>query len=233
MNTQRELDDFDPNEWGNVQLPGLSDEELHQTNWHRKTIMKELVETRVNNGWYEKNNARNQDPKYLKKLGNAIKNSPAHQAQKEQLDELRRNTPRSKQANEKNSQSRKGKKASVETRKKLQEIAAGRPSGLKKPVMTPKGRFEKLKDAGEAYGVNPVTIRNYMKRDPDNFYFIEDEFVKCLPILTPDGPFRNRNEAGKFYGISGAAVNYRMKAKPDQYYKITQEEYIMLTGKEI
>ena len=34
-------EDFDPNEWGNIPLPGMTDEELHSKNWNRITAVKE------------------------------------------------------------------------------------------------------------------------------------------------------------------------------------------------
>jgi hypothetical protein len=40
-NTPRNLDDHDPEEWGNVQLPGLSDDKLLNTNWNYVTSNRE------------------------------------------------------------------------------------------------------------------------------------------------------------------------------------------------
>ena len=50
-NTVRE--DYDPDEWGNIELPGLSDEELHSKDWHRSSIMLEINKTRYGHGTYE------------------------------------------------------------------------------------------------------------------------------------------------------------------------------------
>jgi len=52
------------------------------------------------------------------------------------------------------------------------------------------------------------------------------------PMMTPDGPFPSRVEAAAFYKKDKSVMNGRMKKYPDQYYYITQEEYIMLTGKD-
>jgi len=40
-NTVRE--DYDANEWGNIQLPGLSDQELHGKNWNKVTAAKNIA----------------------------------------------------------------------------------------------------------------------------------------------------------------------------------------------
>jgi len=48
----KDREDFDPNEWGNIKLPGLSDEELHRKNWHRSDIMKEKNKERYGYGEY-------------------------------------------------------------------------------------------------------------------------------------------------------------------------------------
>jgi hypothetical protein len=59
MNTiPRNLDDFDASEWGNVQLPGLSDEELHAKNWNQVTLN---IET------WKNENTRNARIKGIKK----------------------------------------------------------------------------------------------------------------------------------------------------------------------
>lgn len=56
---------------------------------------------------------------------------------------------------------------------------------------------------------------------------------RSKPMVTPDGIFNSRKMAAEFYKVKTPVMNSRMKRYPDQYYYISQEEYIMLTGKEI
>ena len=45
-------EDFDPNEWGNIPLPGLTDEELHSKNWHMSDITRERNKKQYGYGEY-------------------------------------------------------------------------------------------------------------------------------------------------------------------------------------
>jgi hypothetical protein len=61
------------------------------------------------------------------------------------------------------------------------------------------------------------------------------ESKKCLikPLITPDGPMRSRKDAAEYYQVDVTTVGTWLKKKSTEFYFITQEEYIMLTGKEI
>jgi hypothetical protein len=63
----------DNEEWGNIELPGLSDEELFAKNWNRVAAAREIVKAREKNGWKEKNEERFKDDEYIKKLSSSIK----------------------------------------------------------------------------------------------------------------------------------------------------------------
>lgn len=226
---------FKKEQWGNIELEGLSDEELLSKNWTRVAVALEMNASRVKNGWYEKNTERFSDPEYIKKLSEAIKNSEAHKKQKQQLDELRRTTPRSFEANAKNSASQKGRQVSEETRRKISQAQTGKETGRSKPVQTPKGRFDKIQDAATAFGVSPESIKYRIKTRPTEYFFLEGAElynVRC-PIMTPDGPFKDTSAAGDHYNITREAIGYRLKAKPKEYYRITVEEYRALTGKDV
>jgi hypothetical protein len=67
-------EDFDPNEWGNIPLPGMTDEELHSKNWNfvsrNKEISKlpnwkkaqtKMLNERIKQGWYQKNGEKNKN----------------------------------------------------------------------------------------------------------------------------------------------------------------------------
>ena len=53
----KDREDFDPNEWGNIELPGLSDEELHSKNWNK----------------VDANRLKANDSKILKKISEGVK----------------------------------------------------------------------------------------------------------------------------------------------------------------
>ncbi len=69
MSKDKETILFDNIEWGNVTLPGLSDEELMTTNWNRKRTQadKEKIRELLNSDYYKKKHAK------------GIKNSKAFQ----------------------------------------------------------------------------------------------------------------------------------------------------------
>jgi hypothetical protein len=57
--------------------------------------------------------------------------------------------------------------------------------------------------------------------------------IKCKPIFTKDGIFDSRKSVSEFYKVDPTTVSNWLKNKPTEFYYISQEEYIMLTGKEI
>jgi|DEB0MinimDraft_10_1074344.scaffolds.fasta_scaffold20294_4 hypothetical protein len=72
-------EDYNPDEWGNIELPGISDEELHSKNWNKVTAGKyintlpqtkqanqKMLEKRKRAGFYKKLGKRNKNnPKWL------------------------------------------------------------------------------------------------------------------------------------------------------------------------
>ena len=53
------------------------------------------------------------------------------------------------------------------------------------------------------------------------------------PVVTPEGIFESARAWAKHVGRDYALFGYRANKNPELYYKITQEEYIILTGKDI
>ena len=117
------------------------------------------------------------------------------------------------EGNAKISEHRKGWTYTEETKQKISKALTGRTHSRVRSVMTPKGEFEKTKDAAVAFNVTPDAIRLWVKDDrkPD-FYFTNDAtLTKRKKVITPDGVFENVHEAHKFYNISGKAIAYRIK----------------------
>lgn len=53
------------------------------------------------------------------------------------------------------------------------------------------------------------------------------------PLITPDGPMRSRRDVATHYNVDITTIGTWLHKKSDQFYYITQEEYILLTGKDI
>tara|TARA_R110000868_G_scaffold92333_2_gene256066 strand:+ start:4471 stop:4995 length:525 start_codon:yes stop_codon:yes gene_type:complete len=134
MNTQRELDDHDANEWGNVQLPGIDDDKLHSTNWNFvKTQTDKLRRSQT-----VKKIAAERDEVYTEKLHQGIA--------------LRDNTYQAKsnarpEVQAKISASMKGKEKTAEHIARVAEKSKER--GI--PCITPLGIFRTGAVAGLAY----------------------------------------------------------------------------------
>jgi hypothetical protein len=171
MNTNTE-------EWGNIELPGLSDEELFKKNWTRVAASQEIIKNRESNGWYDKVNNKNKelskDPNWIKSHSEASKKLQSSTDHKNRMKEIY------------NSESWK----------------------------------ESQKEQGEK-----------KRKDPSFKKVVRA--IKCKPIVGKDGIFDSRKSVAEFYKVDPTTVSNWLKHKPTEFYYISQEEYIMLTGKEI
>jgi hypothetical protein len=61
----------------------------------------------------------------------------------------------------------------------------------------------------------------------------ESKKCKIKPLMTLDGPMRSRRDAATFYNVDITTIGTWLHKKSEQFYYISQEEYIMLTGKDI
>lgn len=61
--------------------------------------------------------------------------------------------------------------------KTVRNLNAHSQAGMKsaKPIMTPDGEFPTMRAAAEHYGVIKDSIRNWTKRKPESFYFLNKE----------------------------------------------------------
>lgn len=240
--------------------------------------MATRIAKRNDNGWYEKNNARLNDPEYVAKLAKSLQESAAVKA----AGKIRANDPmwiknqkegcqqyinspdfvpsygmlgkkRSDESKAKGSQSLKGLVKPLEGNKKISEWRKknfkptaesieksaskirGVPTDKNRPVKTPAGRFDRIRDAAEYYGVSTGTIKNFCNkiRTKDHMkprliekgvkfnkdgIIIGFSFVNSVDIdmsgkkvKTPDGIFENVKAAAEFYNISTPAIRYRIK----------------------
>lgn len=152
MNIPRELDDFNPDEWGNIELPGMSDEKLHSTNWNRVTAGKEnkhnaklisLAESKKGNTKFSETMSkaaelRNTNPEYLANLKRGCsERDNSYQAISNSKPEVRA----------KISATLTGKEKTAEHHAKI----TAKNKERSKPCITPLGIFASGKEAGEAY----------------------------------------------------------------------------------
>lgn len=146
-------------EWGNIELPGLSDDKLLNTNWNRVTGARQAVKIRETTGWKEKNEKRYEDPEYVQRVAKSIsetystpegrqKQSAKQHAQKEETKQKIRQANLGK--------NRKGQDwiAAMKAKK------LGQPGKRVTPVVTPHGAFRSKRDAAEFYINNKLTTRS-------------------------------------------------------------------------
>lgn len=70
----------------------------------------------------------------------------------------------------------KGIPATEERKANISKAKAGKPNPKKwKPIMTPNGQFSSQKAVAEAAGVSYQTVWNWMKRWPDQYYYINND----------------------------------------------------------
>jgi hypothetical protein len=170
--------------WGNIELPGLSDEELYKKNWTLIASSREVVKTREQNGWYEKNAKAHKD-KDMKAIAPLIS------------------------------------KTAVETRKQ---------KGWKeKWLLTINERNNS--EVYKTTTLEAIKRRTQSKDWQEKNKEARKQFLK--PIVTPFGIFQSVKEALKELNRSEGWLMNQRKKFPNEYYLVSQEEYIMLTGKDI
>lgn len=163
----------DKDEWGNIELPGLSDEELFGKNWTRIAARQQLSndpEFRKQHlaGIAKRNNSksfadsikqRQFDPSYKQKLLEGIANR--------NIDYSFRHTEEYKQKHRKGMQNLKSDPSYMDVRKEV-----GKQNS--KRIQTPDGIFDSRKLAAEHYKVDPAMISYRLKRYPDQYYYLEN-----------------------------------------------------------
>jgi hypothetical protein len=207
--TPRELDDHDSSEWGNVQLPGLSDEELHAKNWNVITAAR----IRANNPVYKEKAKQTRlktitDPEWKSNHSNIMKelyqNNEVYRNNLIEGHQKRINNPEWIRKNKENCESRKNDPAYKE---QMKQVAVKRKS-------------------------NDSWIEGQKKKAINQYN----------PIITPEGCFMKYTlgviHYMKIWGLKKGGADYRLRKLLDDidnndFKRISQEEYIMLTGKDI
>lgn len=251
MNTNTE-------EWGNIELPGLSDEELFSKDWlksgrtieyysdpknrsHRAKIAKQVRET---DEWKQnhKNGVSTEEYRALKSQQNKDRWNNL-EWRKWYLEN--QNKPEIKK---KMSEKAKQREQNAEFRKKKMEAIA--------PTYTDPLRNKKISEKVRAYYVNNPDAKQKVsertKQANANRSVEEKKAImekrsnsiwkenvkkagrkKAKPMMCDGLAFPGVTDAARHFNVDPGTIGYRRNKFPDRYFYISQEEYIMLTGKDV
>ena len=169
-------------EWGNIELPGIGDKKLHETNWNKKQNRATRKKIR------DASKERWQDPVYKKETGASI--SKAFSTPEGRAVQASKSKPHTQEAIEKIRQANLGLVHSKERVEKNSQQAIGNQRRCK-PLKTPSGAFASKKLAEDWATENGVgnangKIGKWLKTKPEEFYYIskeEYEKIKDNPKL--------------------------------------------------
>jgi len=127
---------------------------------------------------------------------------------------------------------REGRKRSIELGRT--KIILGGDHFAARKVRTPKGDFDSLKNAANAYSIDGGTMRTWIKKNKEGFLFLDAPLSRkparikgglsgsknksSRAILTPEGRFETIKEAAAFFGLSKGAFSNELK-KPNSLFK--------------
>jgi len=173
-------EDFDANEWGNIQLNGVSDEKLWSTNWNRikdkkhlAIVGKKISKTKRSNP--EKYKHTEETKMKISKEGKKWHKDPVvKQRYLEGIKNRNLHTPAVFEA---------AKKAGILKRK---------------TIIHPKGKHTRIGEVAKLYGIAVGSLQTRMKNWPHLFYY-EDEGpgkpTKKEYFYTPLGRFTSMRQA--------------------------------------
>lgn len=179
--------------WGNIELPGLSDEELFKKNWNKSrknnpNFLKGIVE-------------RNKDSEYNKKKLKALSTVYESKEWKENIAKANKKKPldenwkkalldsQTLEVRKKRSDSNKKYYSNIDNRKKLSESQKNawegnqeRKQKIQKCILTDKGVFDSLTSAAHAYAMGKGAFCNKLKRNiknniPNWGYITREEYI--------------------------------------------------------
>jgi len=165
-------------QWGNIELPGLSDEELLNKNWNKITGAREAVKAREKNGWKEKNEQRFEDSEYSKRVAKSI--SETYSTEEGRRKQSVKSKPHKEEAKEKIRKANIGKQRKGQSWiKSMAEKKKGNTCRCK-PIVTPIGVFISLKEAEGPTKISIGRLRRYTKQLPwskDYYHITKEEYI--------------------------------------------------------
>lgn len=192
-------------EWGNIELPGLSDETLFKRDWVKTAAARKRSKDPK---WIEANSKRLQDEEFLKKLSSSIKSfyeqNPEFQKQKVASEKWINNQKEGmkrylEDPNYVHPRGMLGKTRSEESRKKASESSRGhiKPlDGNKKISQARKGRKPKEE-----------SIRKMQEK------LLGRETGRSRKVQTPAGIFEKLRDAADYYGIAPGSIKNFIKGQ--------------------
>lgn len=190
----------DDEQWGNIELPGLSDEKLHSTNWTKVTAAKHATKVRLE--------LQNQDPDVFRERQSAttknnfkdpnVKLNHLKGIEKKNSDPKHKETmkiARKKEAQSQEGRLRRRKQAigwleSTEGKEYLSKVLPGLSARRARPLVSIFGVFRSVNILSQYILDNKIfptysnkcavshKIRNLIKEDPaNNFYITLEEYI--------------------------------------------------------
>ena len=185
-------------QWGNQELPGLDDEKLFGTNWSRIAGIQARSENEEwRNNVVQSNKKKAQDPNWLEKnavsnkkkaqdpewLDSVIKANKQRGASPEFLEKIKIQAkkmvenPKWMEDHKLRIEKRSNNPKWVENNK---NVLAKARENIKKPIKTPYGVFDCIKNAERTIGINRSTIYSRMKNKSTEYYYITREEYEQL-----------------------------------------------------
>ena len=166
--------------WGNIELPGLSDEELFKKDWNRVAAMREVAND-PNSSYSQAMKTRYKDKENLKNLNIGIQQREQDpNFQKKRLEGIQRRTE-DENWKTKNAEKNKRKWNDPEYRNTMLNL----PKTFRKPIVTPIGVFKSRKEAAIACNVDGPRISLYIKTKSLEYYYITHEEYIMLTGVDP------------------------------------------------
>ena len=156
-------------EWGNIELPGISDQELLNKNWN--------LSRKGNINYQQSIEKRQQDPTYIKKQTDGNKEA-----------RLKFDPIKHSQSMKDAFQDPKNKESYMKGREKMKSDPTWQANNKKitdakkMPTVSPDGKFDSLGDMARFYKKDVATIVTRMKRYPDLYYY-----SSTGPGIRPEG----------------------------------------------
>jgi hypothetical protein len=192
-------------EWGNIELPGLSDEELLNTNWNHVAAARSRAKDPV---WQKKQ----------KELAERLRNDPKHA---KRASFIAKNLHEDEQYKEKYLQGIRDRNQSKTFKESLEKRNADPEyqSKLKKGIQNRKVDYSFMET--DDYKLN-LKLSMQEVRNRDDYKEKRKSVGKknSKKIMTPDGIFPSRKAAAEYYKKDPAEISLRMHKYPEQYYYI-------------
>lgn len=180
-------------QWGNIELPGLSDEVLLTKNWNKVSAARQNSKKALEVIAADYDNYRK---KYLEAMERYKTDETWRKNQKEAADRFRNDSEHKKKQSdlmkklqedpEFNKKRVKGLKKAYKKPEVLAKMKVRHQSQPKR-IQTPDGIFNSRKEAAAYYGVHSTQMNYRMGKYPDQYYYIDQDDNKI-----PSGYYKKK-----------------------------------------